>query len=252
MGSQIADSLTAQFSHATDDQVSLFVTTWVFAGVIMITSLTTGLSGMNVFIEDKTTQRFNDFLVSPISRLQLTFGYLISAFTISVIMTVIIAAVGQGVLAANGGALGGEQLLSVLGYVVLSCAVFSTMSALVATFIKSSGSFTAVATITGTALGFLAGAYIPVGSLPSGVANVINALPFAQSAMLLRQPFTKDSLDQVTSGNAEAITELQTYFGIHGSVGDVDLSNGVMIAVMGIIGVVCVGLGAWRIGRSIR
>ena len=47
------------------------------------------------------------------------------------------------------------------------------------TFVNSTSSFTTVSTITGTLLGFLAGAYLPLGLLSKSVVNVINALPFS-------------------------------------------------------------------------
>ncbi|UCR88458.1 ABC transporter permease [Mycetocola spongiae] len=238
---------------ASDEQISAFVNSWVFAGIIMITSLTTGLAAIGIFVEDRSTGRFRDFLVSPIRRSHLILGYLIASFVVALVMTIFVAIVGQVYLAIRGEPLmNAVQALTLLGYIALSAAAFSALSSFIVTFIRSNGAFSALSTIVGTVVGFLAGAYIPAGTLPSGVVNVMNALPFAQSAALMRQPLTANALEDLADGHSEAITELSEFYGISLSVGDFDLNNGMILGIMAGIFVVFVLCGSWRIGRSIR
>ncbi|GAA3600111.1 ABC transporter permease [Klugiella xanthotipulae] len=252
LGQQLIDSLHEQFPQATAAQVEMFINSWVFAGITMITSLTTGLAALSVFVEDRASGRFQDFLVSPLRRVHLILGYLLSTFVIAVVMTLVVLAVGQLYLSVGGGGLSAAHLGQVLLSVLLSSAVCAAISSCVVTFVASNGAFSALSTIVGTGIGFLAGAYIPIGVLPEAVGTVMNALPFGQAAMLFRRPFTADSLDTLAGGNAPAIDTVQTFYGITGSLGGVDLTTGIIVASLATVGVVFVLLGSWRIGRTIR
>jgi multidrug/hemolysin transport system permease protein len=253
LGNQQVDALQARLPHASSGEIRAFVVAWVFAGVAMITTLTTSLSSLSQLVEDAATGRFRDFLVSPVRRLELILGYLLSGFIISVLVTSVTVVVGQLYLAITGGSVMTPlQMLTCFGYICLSSGAFVAISAFAVTFVPSPQAFTAVATIVGTLVGFLAGAYIPPGVLPNGVVNVIQALPFAQSALLLRQPLTHDALQTMTSGNAQAADSISAFYGMTAKVGDATVTNGWALLELGAIVVVFLALGAWRMGRRIR
>jgi multidrug/hemolysin transport system permease protein len=253
LGNQQVDALQQQLPHASAGDVRAFVVAWVFAGVAMITTLTTSLSSLSQLVEDASTGRFRDFLVSPVRRLELILGYLLSGFVISVLVTSVTVVVGELYLAITGGSVMTPlQMLTCFGYVCLSSGAFVAISAFAVTFVPSPQAFTAVATIVGTLVGFLAGAYIPPGVLPSGVVNVIQALPFAQSALLLRQPLTHDALQTMTGGDQRAIDSISAFYGMTAKVGDATVTNGWALLELGAIIVVFLALGAWRMGRRIR
>jgi multidrug/hemolysin transport system permease protein len=253
LGNQQVDGLQQQLPRASSGDVRAFVVAWVFAGVAMITTLTTSLSSLSQLVEDASTGRFRDFLVSPVRRLELILGYLLSGFVISVLVTSVTVVVGELYLAITGGSVMTPlQMLTCFGYVCLSSGAFVAISAFAVTFVPSPQAFTAVATIVGTLVGFLAGAYIPPGVLPTGVVNVIQALPFAQSALLLRQPLTHDALGVMTAGNAQASDSISAFYGMTAKVGDATVTNGWALLELGAIIVVFLALGAWRMGRRIR
>ncbi len=54
-----------------------------------------GIGRLAVFVDDRASGRFGDFLVSPIRRVELILGYLLSSFLISLAMTLVILVVGQ-------------------------------------------------------------------------------------------------------------------------------------------------------------
>lgn len=253
LGSLQVDNLQTRFPNAADGDISAFVDAWVFAGITMITTLTTGLAALSVFVEDSSTGRFKDFLVSPIRRSALIFGYMISSFIVSVLMTAVVVAVSQGYTAIRGNeVMTPSDLLLSAGYIVVSSAAFSSLSGFVVTFLRSNGAFAALSTIVGTVIGFLAGAYIPAGTLPSGVVNVMNALPFAQSAMLLRQPFTDASLEMLTDGQEAAVEALGDFYGIAISVGDFAISNSFAVLALAALFLVFTTLSSYRLSRRIR
>lgn len=253
LGRLQTDGIVASFPGVDEQDALVFVMAWVFAGVTMITTLTTGLAALGTFVEDRSTGRFADFLVSPISRLQLTLGYLLAALVVAVVLSTVVAVIGQIVILLIGGPfIGWAQSAMVLGCIVLSCAAFAALSGFAAAFLGTASAFAAFSTVMGTVLGFLAGAYIPAGVLPVAVINVMNVLPFAQSAMLLRQPFTDVAMDRMTDGNTELAHGLDAYFGMTLTVGDVDISNGIAIGSLVGVFVVFAALAAWRINRAIR
>lgn len=253
LGNQQVDALQQRLPHASSGDIRSFVVAWVFAGVAMITTLTTSLSSLSQLVEDASTGRFRDFLVSPVRRLELILGYLLSGFVISVLVTSVTVVAGELYLGITGGSVMTPlQMLTCFGYICLSSGAFVALSAFAVTFVPSPQAFTAVATIVGTLVGFLAGAYIPPGVLPSGVVNVIQALPFAQSALLLRQPLTHDALAAMTGGNAQASDAISAFYGMTAKVGDATVTDGWALLELGAVLVVFLALGAWRMGRRIR
>ena len=253
LGALQVSNLQSRFPNATNAEVQAFVDAWVFAGITMITTLTTGLAALGVFVDDSASGRFKDFLVSPIRRSSIIFGYMISSFTVAVIMTAVVVALSQLYRVVRGTALmSSSELLVTAGYVVVSAAAFSALSAFVVTFLRSNSAFSATSTIVGTIIGFLAGAYIPIGTFPSGVVNVLSVLPFAQSAMLIRQPFTASEVDALTGGQSQAVSAINQFYGISLSVADFSVTDAVALAALALLVVVFVLLSAHRLGRRIR
>lgn len=253
LGGLQVKSLTEQFPGASGDDVRGFVDAWVFAGITMITALTTGLAALSVFVEDGESGRFRDFLVSPIRRSSLVLGYMGATVVIAVGMTTFFLVVSQLYTFARGDSvMSAPQLGRCFLVILLSAGAFSALSAFAVTFVRTNGAFAALSTIVGTLVGFLAGAYIPIGALPAGAVNVMNALPFAQSAMLVRQPFTEASIAALTDGRPAALAEVESFFGITASVGGTEVTTATAVVVLLVVVVVFAALGAWRMGRRIR
>ncbi len=168
--------------------------------------MTTPLGALSVFMDDAASNRFRDFLVSPVKRSQLVLGHLISAFSIGVLMTVFVLGVAFLCLWLESGVmLGVAEVVSSLGWILLSTAGFTALWAFIVSFLRTSGSFSALSTIVGTVVGFAAGAYIALGLFPDAVRSTVGALPFAQSAMLLRLEFTRTPLSDLVGDNQNAI-----------------------------------------------
>jgi multidrug/hemolysin transport system permease protein len=221
LGNQQVEALGESFPGAERAEIEAFINTWVFSGIVMITTVTTGLQAMNALVEDQVQGRFKDFLVSPVSRGNLVAGYLVSAMVISLGVTVLVFAIGQTYLSLSGqSSLSLIDVLQVLGYIALLSVTFAALTAFLATFIPSTSGFTALATIVGTVMGFIAAIYVPMGILPDGVANVISALPFAIAAMLLRGPLTSGALAELAGDNAGAREAMESFYGLTISVGE--------------------------------
>jgi multidrug/hemolysin transport system permease protein len=253
LGNLQTEGLASGFPDAETREVKAFVDSWMFAGIVLITTITTGLGALSVLVDDAQSGRFRDFLVSPIRRGQIVLGYLLAAVAVALLMSLIVLALSVLYLGVIDGLwLAPAALLRVTGIVVLCCAAFTALSALIVSGVRTAGAFSALATIVGTVLGFVAGAYIPVGSLPESVANVINALPFGQSGMLLRRDFTAESLSAVTGGIPQAEDALRQAYGIDAYVSDWLVPAGATVAILLVLTIVCTALAALRIRARIR
>lgn len=245
----LADSLPG----ATTDEVQAFVDSWMFAGIVLITTVTTGLGALSVLVEDDQSGRFRDFMVAPLRRGQLVLGYLLSAVFVAVILSLIVLAVSVVYLGLLRGVwLGPQELIRIVAVVILACVAFTALSALIVSFVRTSGAFSGLATIVGTVLGFIAAAYIPIGAFPEGVATAVAALPFAQAGMLLRREFAGDTLEVITADAPGADETLRAFYGMDLSVGDWAVPTWFVIAMLAAIAVVCTVLSAVRIRRRIR
>ena len=69
---------------------------WIIAGILAVTPVTTSLGAMATMVEDKNNHIYKDFLASPLKRSTLASGYIISGFLISLILTFITFILGEG------------------------------------------------------------------------------------------------------------------------------------------------------------
>lgn len=247
------DALSDTFPDASDQEIRAFVDSWMFAGIVLITTITTGLGALVPLVEDAETGRFRDFLVSPVRRGQLVLGYLLSAVFVAILMSLIVLALSIVYLGlVDDTWLDAEAIARIIGFTVLCCVAFTALSAFVVSFVRSSAAFSGLSTVIGTVLGFIAGAYIPVGSLPDAVASTVNALPFAQGAMLLRREFTESTLDAMVGGNDEAAEGIREFYGIDALIGDFLVPPQLAVGVLVAMTVIFTILSAGRIRSRIR
>ncbi|MHA6260840.1 ABC transporter permease [Sporosarcina sp. CAU 1771] len=164
------------------------LTSWFIAGMLAITSLTTTLGSFGNLVEDRSNKTYMDFYSSPISRGKLVGGYVLSALFIGFIMcffTLITAEIylffiGESLLSPS-------KMLAVIGVIILSVLASASMILLLVSFFKTSNAFAAASTVIGTLLGFVAGIYIPIGSLPDYLQTIVKIFPVSHSAVLFRQ-----------------------------------------------------------------
>ena len=58
LGQLQIDAMKESFPGASDQAIGYFVNSWVFAGILTITSVTTGLAALQVFVSDRASGRF--------------------------------------------------------------------------------------------------------------------------------------------------------------------------------------------------
>jgi len=253
LGNMQRSDIEHEFSGASSDHVFAFVDSWMFAGIVLIATVTTGLGALSALIEDGESGRFRDFLVSPTRQRSLVLGYLLSAIVVALIMSTVVIAVSVVYLGLVSGLwLDAPTIARIGALTLLCCAAFTALCAFIVSFVRSSSANSALNTVVGTATGFIAAAYIPLGALPQSVANVISAMPFAEAGMLLRREFTASTLTELTGGNAQAGAQVRDAYGIDLAVGSQAISPGFVVLVLLVMTVVFTLLAAMRIRSRIQ
>ena len=233
LGNVTVNNLISSFPHADINKINNYVNAWVFAGILAIVPVTTSLAAIQVFVVDRAYGRFKDFAVSPIKPAKIVIAYLGSTFIISLIMTSIMFVITELYLVWKGGSwLSSSDLFGAIAILILLCAVFSALSGLIVTFIKSVSALSSINTIVGTLAGFLAAIYVPIGSLPKAFANILNTLPFSQGASLVRHYIASEPLTKFANGKNLITTKMNEITGMVLTVGDRTLNNQFIIFVL--------------------
>ncbi len=252
LGSLQKEHINQALPDSPTQAVNFFINSWLFAGILAITTVTTSLAAMQVFVADRASDRFKDFAVSPITRSKIIIGYLGSTFIISLAITTIMFGLSELYIAANGNELLTlRHALSSYAALILLCATFSALASFCATFIKSIAAFASLSVIIGTIVGFLAAVYVPIGSLSVGVTNVINSLPFSQATALLRQSFVAQSVTALTA-NTQAAAKLSDFYGVTLKIGQYHLSSIMLVVVMAALFILLTVAAIWRMNRRLQ
>lgn len=105
----------------------------------------------------------------------------------------------------------------------------------------------AVLLVGTVALGWLYGAW-------ASVASILNAMPFAQGAVLLRGSLAEPALERMLAAIPEPqysaqLEFIRSFYGFDASIGSFQLTAGFIAALMVVLTLVFTALAAWRIRR---
>lgn len=137
---------------------------YMLAGIVITTVFQTSLTIATSTIEDIVSGFMKEVLVSPVKRIQIAAGQLLSAATIATLQGIIILVIGYFI---------GLKFTSwitpfaVIGVMILVGLVFSGLGLFIAALVKNSQTFQIVITAITMPLTFLCGAYIPLSMLPN-------------------------------------------------------------------------------------
>lgn len=228
----LGDVWTGSMQNMTG--VRFLMDSWIMAGLLAVTSMTTTMGAFGIMVEDKAKKISKDFYSSPIKRSSLTSGYIVGSYIIGVIMTLITLVLAEIYIAANGGSIMSlTDSLKVIGLILLSTVTSTSLILFVVSFFKSSNAFATASTIIGTLIGFLTGIYLPVGQLPEAVQLVIKVFPVSHSAALIRQVMMEAPLSQTFAGApAESAEQFKQFMGVNLQFGDTNVSPVVSIGIL--------------------
>jgi multidrug/hemolysin transport system permease protein len=211
----LGDMLVNQF-HSFGQDARFIVNSWIMAGVISVTSITSAMGAFDPMVNDKSNKILKDFYAAPVKRRDIAAGYIIGAYVTGVIMTAVALVFGEIYIVAYGGKLlPFAGYIKILGVILISVLVNASMMFFIVSFIRSAAAFATVNTIVGTLIGFLTGVYLPIGQLPDEIGTVVKIIPTSHSAVLLRQIMMNDTLLQAAGGNEQALAQFKSDMGIN-------------------------------------
>lgn len=207
---------------------------WVMAGLLATTSATTTMGAFGIMVNDRTLKINRDLYVSPISRKSLAGGYVLSAFIIGYIMSLITLVLAEIYIVAEGGLLmTPATLVKVLVYLLIADIANTSMIFFLTSFFSSNNAFSAASTVIGTLIGFITGIYLPIGSLPEAVQWVVKVFPTSHAAVILRQAMMSDPMSKGFSEVPEGqVSWIPEFLGVTFKFGEKELSAAVSIAVL--------------------
>lgn len=220
--------------------IEFMINSWLIAGLLAVNTITIPLSILTMKVEDSAAKIDYDFNATPAKRYQIVLGYIISAWIIGIITSILVLVVGEIYIVMKGGALLGLlDIIKVLAVVSFSTIMFSGMFYILVMFLKTLSQVNTVNTIVGTFSGFLGGIYVPLGFLGS-IGIIVKLFPLAHTAALLRQIFMKDAMDKVFAGApAETVSNMRDFLGIDIIIGSHTLNSVELLLIMGGFTVIC-------------
>ena len=202
--------------------VRFLMDSWIMAGLLAVTPITTSLGAMSAIIEDKRYGMYKDFATSPMRRSTIAGGYIISGFLISLILTFLTFLLAEAYIVMYGGELLTiDAALKVIVLIPFTAAASSIMMFYLVSWFKSVNAYSAASTIIGTLIGFLTGIYIPIGTLPASVQTVVKFFPPSHAAVLFRR-IMMEQAEKVTFAGApqEVLEEFHLELGAAFQVGN--------------------------------
>ncbi len=184
---------------------------WLMGGTLAVTGMTTSFTALTQMVQDRENQVDQDLFLTDLGNWGLQTSYLISSIVISFVMQVFMYAVMSFYFKES-------PVISHLPEIALIMLLSSLLSSLVNVLLidrfQSVDSLGKLATIVGTASGFLVGTYIPIGVLPDSAQFFMKCTPATYIASLYRQVLMKEQLETAFSGNDSLLQEFQEKMGI--------------------------------------
>ncbi|MDR2888872.1 MAG: ABC transporter permease [Lachnospiraceae bacterium] len=228
------------------------IDTWVMAGVIAVSSITTSMGACGVIIEDRVKKRYKDFMSAPLRRSQIVGGYVYSACLVGGLMCTLTFIAVEIYLVVNGGALPSVLTVAkVLGIIALAVTSSASIVLFISSLLKTNGAFNNVSILLGTLIGFITGIYLPIGSLGEGVQWIIKCFPVSHAGALLRQVLMEDQLNKAFTGMpVEAVDQFKEEMGIVFRFGDTTAEPEIHVVVLILTTVIFLTMGVLNMSRK--
>ena len=225
---------------------------WIMAGLLSVTSVTTTMGAFGIMVEDKSKKILKDFISSPFKRSKLVGGYAIGAFATGVLMSLVTFILAELYILSNGGEIVPlSTLLKILGMIVISTFMNTALVFFIVSFFSSSNAFATASTIIGTIIGFLTGIYLPIGQLPEAVQWVVKLFPVSHSAALFRQIMMADPMAATFAGApTAALDQFQQMMGVTLMIGDKPVNTILSLGYMILTAIIFYGLSILMVFRK--
>lgn len=202
-------NLTDAWSQLPDN--TKLLNNWLMGGTLAVTGITTSFTALTQMVQDRENQVVQDLFLTDLGSWGLQVSYLISSIIISFVMQVFMFAV-MSLYFKESPVI--SYLLEIALIMLLSSLLSSLINILLIYRFQSVDSLGKLATIVGTASGFLVGTYVPIGVLPDFAQIIMKCTPATYIASLYRQILMKEPLETAFIGNSSLLKEFQEKMGI--------------------------------------
>ena len=202
-------NLTDAWSQLPDN--TNLLNNWLMGGTLAVTGITTSFTALTQMVQDRENKVDQDLFLTDLGSWGLQVSYLISSITISFVMQVFMFAV-MGLYFKESPVI--SHLPEIALIMLLSSLLSSLINILLIYRFQSVDSLGKLATIVGTASGFLVGTYVPIGVLPDFAQIIMKCTPATYIASLYRQVLMKEPLETTFTGNSGLLQEFQEKMGI--------------------------------------
>lgn len=225
---------------------------WIIAGIVSITPVTTSMGAFEAMVQDKSRKLSRDFAASPVKRWKLVGGYVLSAYAVALLMSLLALLLGElYILSCGGEIMPLPALLKTLLILPLSTLAASSLVFFLVSFFESSAAFSTASSVIGTLIGFVTGIYLPIGSVPGAVQWVVKLFPVSHAGALLRQVMMETPMEQSFAGAPlSAVREFQEAMGVTYTYGDWTAGPWLHIAVLAGTAAVFFLLAWWNVARK--
>lgn len=156
---------------------------FVFPGIVSMTLLMTSIFSSLSIIEDKNFGYMKEILVSPISRVSIAVGKVLSASTIAtfqgIMLFLLIPFLGINYSLTS--------LLLVVPFMFLLACALSSFGLLIASFLRSTQGFQLIVQILVMPMIFLSGALFPINNMPGWMDVVVKLNPVTYGVDVMKK-----------------------------------------------------------------
>lgn len=192
-----------------EENAAYLIQMWTLAGILVVNTVTVTLTVMQNMVQDEARGRLASFYVAPVKRIKIALGYVLAAWFIGVIMSMLTLAAGEIYMVMQGHTvLPTEDWLKLLGMVALNAFVYAALGYLVALFIHSESAWGGMLTIVGTLVGFVGAIYLPMSQLPESIGKVLKCLPVLHGAAMMRVILTEAAIEETFTGLPDEVGEI--------------------------------------------
>ncbi|WP_125590146.1 ABC transporter permease [Companilactobacillus jidongensis] len=174
-------------SWARVPDTKLLLDPWLIGGTLTITAITTTLSSLSLMVQDRENNVLEDIDLTDISYVGIQFAYIVTSMFVGVIMQLIMYLImGTFFMIVDNSMFNLMIFPQMFGLSVLSSFTWTIFNLLLLSFVKKVDTLGKIGTIIGTASGFFAGVYIPIGTLPTTMQNLMKVTPAPYNSAMYR------------------------------------------------------------------
>lgn len=196
--SSLKESLSGLEEYVLASDIENIANSWLLAGLLGTSCITVSLNSLHVMVNDKNSKIDYDYNSSPIKGYIVVLSYFTGAFLNTFLITASILTVGLIILNSIGSLyLGFNTVILLYLVTILGCASSTILMMIIVSFFKKSSALGAFSGIVSAAVGFVIGAYIPLGNFSNAIQGILSLVPGSHVACLYRNLLMKNLLEHI-------------------------------------------------------